>query len=999
VKGIHLTDLYRAYRKAKSDAYFEKGHFHSLAFATYEENLEDNLNRLLGRLNQDASWALDQKFLGGYAYVPKAVESPKPSEGREIHFATLDPIEDWRRSWAVNGKRFEASFRPIICPTVDYQVVSALWIVKIGHKYDEKLDRSLVYAHRLKRVGSNGRVNEDSYQLYAPYFSGYRAWRSKGLEAIRGALDAGQSVIAVTMDIQSFYHSVSPKFLLRKSFLEANGIELSPEEIEFTSAFIQSMLMWYATTPEYLRRSDGALPVGLSASRLISNVLLAEFDRIVAEHKETIHYGRYADDIFLVVKSDASLRSGHDFIRWVRKQFDRYLVLDGQGNDVGLRLRLPYAKDSDIIFSSKKQKIFFLSGDHGLDLIGQIEEQIKRQSSEYRLLPELPETENEMLSLALLATPDARLQADALRKAEAVSLRRLGFSFLLGDFESYARDLDYRDPEWTAARLRFYGIVERYVLTPSGFFDYFVYVVRVFGLMVSCRDLESARKLLGSLERVARVLLETTTAGKEHLRQFQKACASYYRGFLHVALESATMQGFVVSRDYLKLIDNLSSLALLQVDQARVPELIRSLLLSDLGRRPYQEYWYTENVPHERQPSLPHVGWIKRILVTVRTFRAAAKKELVRPYWPAVVFPTRPPAVWQISLSVPAALSESGGIQKLLHAVRGGFVDSTMRDYCFIGSDEQGRRVISIPNDGEAVIGIAVPSFGTTESQWLAAVRGAPDHSLRRYIGLRRLVNEVMSSKSNVDYIVFPELSIPYWWALDISARLARNGISLIAGIEHHGRGVEYRNDVLISLVTNYYGRRSNLCFIQPKIALSHDEARNVKDEGKKFFAAALIDERRPIYQHGNIAFGVLICSDLTTIQNRAHFQGAIDALFVVEWNRDIDTFAFLVESAAHDLHAAIVQVNNRTYGDSRVRMPFAEAYRRDVVKVKGGSADFFVCCDIDLAALREFQSKPIRIRKPEKKRRKVDLFKPTPIGFKISKFRSFSKKGRRLDH
>lgn len=987
MEGITLSDLYRAYRKAKSDAYFERGHFHSLAFSAYESNLDANLRELLRRLKEGPSWAFDLKFIGGYTYVPKGIELPKRAEGREIHFATLDPIEDWRRSCAANGKRIEASFRPVIRPTVDYQVISALWIVKVGHKYDEKLDRTLVYAHRIKRVGASGRVNQDSYQLFAPYFSGYRAWRSNGLKAIRSALDVGQSVVAVTMDVRHFYHSVSPRFLLRKGFLDVNGIELTEQESAFTETLIQSLLMWYGSTPEYLARSDGALPVGLSASRVISNVLLAEFDRLVARHPRTLHYGRYADDIFLVVQAEQSIRSGVDFIRWLRKEFDGYLVLDGHSNEAGLKLRLPYAKDSDIAFSSTKQKIFFLSGPHGLDLIGQIEEQIRKQSSEYRLLPELPENENEMLNLALLATPDARLEADALRKAEAVSLRRLGFSFLLGDFEAYARDLSHTDQGWRDARLRFYGIVERYVITPNGFFDYFAYIVRVFGLMVACRDIDSCKELMRWLDRVSDVLRETTTAGKEHALAFEKARASYYRGFLHAALESATLHDYELSAEFLQLVGQLARGAGSRITSSEVPGVVAALLLSDLGRRPYQEYWYTENRHQEQQPPLPNVGWIKRILVTVRAFRTTAKKALRKPYWPAVAFPTRPPAVWQLSLSIPRALAQPGGIEQLLHAVRGGYVNPDLRRYSFVRADEGGRRVISIPNESELVVRLAVPSYETTENQWLAAVKGVPDHSLPRYLALRRLVNQIMASTGNVDYVVFPELSLPYWWALDIAARLARNGTSFIAGIEHHGHGVEYRNDVLVSLVTNYYGRRSNVCFIQPKMALSHDEAESVKAAGKKFDPAQNADERRPVYVHGDVAFGVLICSDLTTIQNRAHFQGAVDALFVVEWNKDTETFGFLVESASHDLHAAIVQVNNRAYGDSRVRMPFAEGYRRDVVKVKGGTSDFFVCCSLDVAELRRFQSKPSRVSKPVP-RKKGEPFKPMPIGYVMSEFR-----------
>lgn len=1009
MRWVEIGDLYVAYRKAKADAYFDRGHFHSIAYADYEADLERNLNRLLGRIHRNDEWSRSRNFIGRYSYLPKSVEFPKSGGGRDIHFATLNPIEDWSasfRGWRVSAKKPNAllgsSYRPIIVPTVDFQILSALWVMRVGCVYDASIDRNLAYAHRIKRVGKGGRVNEESYQLFEPYFSGYRSWRSKGLGSIKDALNRNIPVIAITMDIESFYHRVSPKFLLNKTFLSRLGIDLSGQFVEFTRLIIESLETWYRQTPEFSRRTDGALPVGLSASRVISNVVLAEFDRVVAAMDQTIHYGRYADDIFLVVRADEDIRSGEEFIQWLRKLLDPYLVLADKGaGTTGLRLKLPYASDSDLVFSAKKQKIFFLSGDHGLDLVGQVEEQIKKQSSEYRLLPEIPEHESEMISLALLATPDARLEADALRKAEAVSLRRLGFAFLLGDFEAYARDLDCREKKWMEVRGRFYGIVNRYLVTPVGFFDYFNYIVRVFGLMVVCRDFDKAREFILNMESVIRVLYETTDSGSKWAGAFRKAQESYYRGFLQALLESATVGRFSLSKSFLDLVLETSRKASLKMpEESRVRDLVKRFLLSDLGRRPYQEYWYVENKRHVRQPPLPKSFSVKRMLARVREFRRKARKQnLHAPYWPAVAFPTRPPLPWQLSLSVPRALEEPGGLEQMIRATRGGYVNPAYPDFSFVGKDECGRLVWSVPAERDQSIYIAVPSVAVTDAQWDCAIEGAPDHSLSRYLSLRKLINQMMVSSSNITYVVFPELSVPYHWALDIASRLGRAGISLIAGLENRGRGDEYKNDVLVSLATDFYGRKGNLCLIQSKIELSHEEAGLVAGKGKAFAAPASSDElsrRRPVYAHGGMSFGVLVCSDLTSIQNRSHFQGAVDALFVVEWNKDVETFGFLVESASHDLHAAVLQVNNRRFGDSRLRVPFAKPYMRDVVKIKGGDSDFFVFCSIDPQQLRDFQSLK---QKPGKKRTEgveppSKVFKPVPIGYRMADLRKKSSNG-----
>ena len=134
-----------------------------------------------------------------------------------------------------------------------------------------------------------------------------------------------------------------------------------------------------------------------------------------------------------------------------------------------------------------------------------------------------------------------------------------------------------------------------------------------------------------------------------------------------------------------------------------------------------------------------------------------------------------------------------------------------------------------------------------------------------------------------------------------------------------------------------------------------------------------MIWEKPPIIQHGDFRFALLICSELTNIRYRADLRGKVDALFVPEWNPDTETFNALVESAALDMHAYIIQCNDRQYGDSRIRAPFKDSWKRDVLRVKGGVTDYCVIGEIDVQSLRQFQSSHRSSDKP---------FKPVPDGF-----------------
>jgi hypothetical protein len=182
------------------------------------------------------------------------------------------------------------------------------------------------------------------------------------------------------------------------------------------------------------------------------------------------------------------------------------------------------------------------------------------------------------------------------------------------------------------------------------------------------------------------------------------------------------------------------------------------------------------------------------------------------------------------------------------------------------------------------------------------------------------------------------------------------------------------RNDCLVSLVTNWPGYASHVVRLQPKFLPAHAEKGALAKMRLRLFSPSGLLAKPTLYVHGGFCFSILICSDLTNISHRETLRGQIDALFILEWNKDVNTFSSLVEATSPDLHSFVAQVNNRLYGDSRVRCPSTADYSRDVIQVKGGDTDFYVIGTIDYQALRR-----------EQRSRIPSWFKPTPIGFKMS--------------
>lgn len=983
---IELSDLYLAYKKAKSDAFFESIHFDALAFSRYEERLHKNLVTLQKGLAAGSWWRDVSKF-GGFLFAPKSMSKPDGPFERPLHFSTLDPSEDWRSSCKNAEIRPRAEFRLVMSASVDYQIVSALWILKVGHIFEGTLNKELSYGNRLRRHSSwrdplgEGSINRDSLGLFAPYFSAYQAWKEKGLAAIRAAASAGKTVIAATMDARRYYHNVSPEFLLRPDYLNAINVRLTDEQVAFTRLFIDSLNDWYKTTPDYADRPEGALPVGLSASKLIANVALSEFDRRMQQSLKPEYYGRYVDDIFVVVEALPGITSSTDFFTWMCEKFGNGLRFDAANSVTSYSP--PYLSDSRVDFSQDKQKVFRVSGDFGLDLVGQIEQQIRRRSSEYRLLPVLPESTEGMLVRALLTSSDASLEADALRKADAVSIRRLGFAMLLGDVEAHARDLN--PASWRKTRNVFYGIVERYVITPSGIFDYFNYIVRVIGLAVSCGDMARAESIVDKFGSTVRLIEETVVYDSE---KFERMVQLYARNLFQVSLQSSTVQGFKFSTSFIRLMKKIKAISQIQTPNAsRTPlkDASQKLLFADMGRRPYKELWISH--PSTRSPRSPRpptdlASQRELRLGGLRRFTEIADRDYRKIYWPGVAFATRPLTAQEITTVAPGLLQSSVLLRSALFALRGARTKGRGVPSMVAVKERPSQVLISVPKKATDVVRIAIVSYLTEQADWESALIGRPNRTLERYKRFNGIINSILSSRTTVDYVVFPEASVPRKWASSAASKLARNGVSFLAGLENEAPSGPYYNDALVSLQTNWPGYGTALSYIQPKMHPAHEERKALAAVGRALRPVDL-PRARPIYKHGSHFFGVLICSDLTNIDNRRSFQGHVDTLLALEWNKDINSFSSLVEAAAQDLHAYVVQVNSRQYGDSRVRAPAIESFNRDVVQVRGGDDDYFVIAPLDVSGIKVFHQLGGKSRKGAAK-----YWKPLPIGFEISKER-----------
>jgi len=1055
---LSIEDLLVAYRKAKADCFFESCFPTAIKFAEYEQDLLENLNKLLQKLQSNSGLGEIDDLLGDCRLVPKKLGFKETEGKKKGHTHFSDPNRAFEHLHSTN--ELIPEFRIVGDFPVDTHIISALWINMIGHKFDACLDDKQVYGARLKRVRNEDELDKKSQKLFhitaigsfPPYFNKYQQWRNDGLKAIRSELEQERPVIAVSLDLKSYYHLIDPSFISTEEFQKEIGLnndkKLTEKEADFTKQLAHLLSLWSDKASLFAKdlqgtkkiAINGGLVIGLTASRIIANVLLHKWDRLIKEKITPIHYGRYVDDMFLVMHDPGSnvINDTSSFMTFLKERLGGTVLTHRlvKKKDIWtINLEHAYQKKSKIQLQGDKQKLFILDGQAGCDLLDSIEKEIRSLSSEYRLMPAPDQLEHTTAAKVLSAAGSVGDSADTLRRADGLTIRRLSWSLQLRHVETLAHDLPVY--EWKKEREEFYDFAHNHVLRADKIFEQYQYIPRLLGFSINLEDWYQAesivRKSLKALDDLSKqVKSEMVINGVEcHVTPdiwsyvkgsltwtFIDAAARYYP--IHLLnrdkptgkvrkLEEMFISGLVGELQSFKYFFRFI------FDIEDFHEKAPLLAKADLAKTPYKNLFKTISSDVVKGYSL---SFKKRDVLVMHTFNSCnllswndlqtfLKKSQARRLgkdkkWKCVfepilpfLFPTRPYNPEEITELVPACIDSSKLWAKYVRALRGVWVNPTLLESTDKIKDTSQNeiklptKIIGNGNKKVTKVTVAISNLATEDKCWAATACNKPLLSLERYKRLSDLVNQTIQLKPRPQYLLLPEVSLPLKWVSSISNRLQNSGINLIASTEyrHIGENDVYSEACLI-LNDSRLGYESTVRVWQPKLEPAVGEDKNlISKYGKKWFdfEKAGFPMQKPVYNHNGFCFGVMICSELLNSKARIEFQGEVDALLVLAWNKDLETFSALIEASALDIHAYIVLVNNRNYGDSRVRSPAKELFNRDVVRLRGGENDYCVVVELDIEKLRAFQSRSKRWTEDS------DPFKTTPEGFEISSKRKYS--------
>lgn len=1012
--NVSMSDLVTAYRKAKVDLFYSSNP-RRRDILVYEEDLQENLSELRYRVNNDNNaWFGSRDFVGGHTFAPKRIFDIPPSQSGVWSNPTLSWADRMQRS----EKRAQAEFRLMSNCGLHMHVLSTLWMLQVGTFLDHSLSASS-RGNRLRR-GPDGGVNRLGSGSFLPYSSAYKKWRDDGISAMANALREGKVILAATADVTEFYHQLDPSFLLEADFIsDVLGVELNDHQRDLNRLFVYALNSWAQFVVRETGLARGGIPVGLPASAVVANLALAELDEVM-DRVDSLYYGRYVDDILLVVEAGDGLHQPRELWPWLMGRSGGTLTVSESPKDdrrgPSVRFSSVYLEKSRIIFDNSKNKSFHLSGASGISVIDSIRSTINERSSEWRSIGLLPEISGGMSQVVVGVLGAGGEAVTTLRDADVVSTRKHKLSLILRELALYERNLPAE--QWADRRIDFYRTTSHYILSLPAFFDLSAHLPRLVSIAAASADVFSLEmlttalaRLIGDIEQTCEVSTGSSVGSTSN---------QPYDG------RASRLSEFVLDRwtaDILELVvDELTSAwsSRMRADdldtilaplrslrgwddekRPRVQTMRRrylEMMKRDLAYRPYRWTIFSQMELDDVAPAQvtglpidPALADGANLLVSeLRARRGRTRRglRLSGAENAGIVFATRPPTLMELSEQLPSrnldmyGVAEQSVVSRILHSLRGQFRTPTIS----VRTLGDWPTVVEVPTHRYAhQLRIGLAMLGVSEADATLSALGNPNLTLKRLDNIRVLVDAAASHRGKPNYLVLPELALPSAWFPDLARGLRRSGISLIAGIEHQPTkdgGVE--NQVWAALQIDGPGLQYSL--------YRQDKQRPARPEKKLLDPLGLTLKPRqpwarpPVISHGDFRFAILICSEMTNIDYRAHLRGSLDALIVPEWNTDIHWFEALVESAALDLHAYVAQANTLGFGDTRLRAPMKDSFNRDVVRLRGGTHDYFVMGDMDIDWLRRFQTAEIDPSSstgigdpPDGKH-----LKPLPDGFRI---------------
>lgn len=978
---------------------------------TINQNIDFKFNKLLKELNNfdENSDFFKQLFDSiNVNFFPKKIHNPDKDE-----------------NFITNKKQFGSyeleRVTAFIDMPIEFHIISVLWINKFGYKFDAELLKECKGNRLLLNKEKSGVINNSS--LFKPYFTQYQKWRDDSIIIAQNLLNDEKNALFINLDIKDYFHScridLNKYFKIDSETPNSLNCILRKVHILYSNLIAKKHKYPNDFSDELDNRS--LLPIGLLSSYVIANNYMNDFDKIITNKFKPAYYGRYVDDI-LIVLSEPNIdnysnntyeKYSFDFEAYKSNilkdknisvedfklsKVDKYLLQTlyplfkvFPGNDSKNIIKID--QYDNLVCQSQKTLMYYFDYEESDLVIDKLKQELDFKSSEFKDLPD----DNDGL----------------------------------GDFDKNAYYLNYTDSDGKVRTLKDYK-ENRYGLT--------VYLTnKILGATkhkqsVSDEEIQKFLKLFNGQniiefyrlwEKIFTYLLVNNKPAEyvdfyfrcvEEIQKIRLQKDSFIGTEIKEIYVINTLIRFldishelVLSLHPKFLKQNKKVLKNFEYRSNKIQADYLNYFFNEITRP--DSFWSTRyrktNMMRHHYVSIPLLNYTKESYTSsINLLSLNFKVEEYTIDNELIINSPRPIKFWECTISQlftdlknQTENLESDRLNiadyyenqhfldksfnRFENANRKHMSSDTFEDsidnykdkfYKVIKQTEKNDTLLEIhTNSDERNLNpkIGVANTFVSEKNIIDGLRNRPNISNYRYQTLVKFLKE--TRRNNASIVAFPEFFIP----IEIFSSLVRysekNQSLLISGLEHITVNNYSFNFIATVLPLEINGYKDATIVFRLKNHYAPIEEELIK--GNHYLVPKPVQNRYHIFKWKNIYFSVFYCFELANIAHRSLLRSKIDLLFAIEYNQDTNYFSNLVESIIRDIHCYVVQVNSSHFGDTRISQP-TKSYNIDIVKLKGGENNVTVLGSIDIDKLREFQRKKYSLTRTDK------TFKPLPPDF-----------------
>lgn len=976
------------YRKLKSYVYYDNFSLllrQQLAEFESNENFDKKLDDLVLYLNDPVahnSYFKDLLSSIDYEIAPKKFDRPKSNSDFIItNNFTSESYDILKVNYFFKGD-------------IELHLISILWILEEGYTLHKDYCKDN-FAYFLELDSENGKV-VDGLRLFKPYFDQYQKWRDKGIDLAKNILDNDTDVVILSLDIKEYYYNIHFTLDLRDKLerkirerLNTKTILLTPIIFEINDAYIKKF-------PDK-QKSQGVLPIGLLSSGILANWFLKDFDTKIKDELSPAYYGRYVDDIQIVL-SNTKISNEFDRTKFnspLESFIDKFFVSRNIFNsnikertkkDLEFQVSYNYSNNLNIEIQKEKIAVYSFESKESRAVLDMFKKKIEQNSSAFWFLPNEDNISDDFDESVYELTYSDTI--NKLRSVIDIKQSKYGASiFLAKKIKVSLLSENSKDEKTTEQILTFFkGIVN---LEFSSIWE------KVLTYFVITNDKEAFWQFYKeTITTISKIKKGNTTylnskdidKIKEYLEKYLMNCCamslSLNLSFIDESWWKSKCSNCNISLSINNYYNTLEKLKrqyiysnLLRNSFVVVP-LLNYLKISNKDKINFINYNYlrsldifSDNYSDNFNYDIHKLKYAPRFIYFYEFNINKYLQELILV------------SAKQDSTSIEIQAFQKDFDQPLYNESFNDFFEvnykirnehtygqlnsvdihkNNLKSSYFILENGQrscdnklGYNKLTIPNSIKLVndFKIAVANVKVNLDNIDKSLFKIPDTSKDRRRELIDILNDAEKVKSDV--LILPEVSVPYRWLPMIADESRRKQRLIIVGLEHIRINNVCYNLLATCLPFEQNGIKDVVINFRLKNHYSPGETKLILKKGKVIPTPVI--SLYNLFVWKGVNFANYNCYELANINHRSLFKSKVDLLFASEYNSDVNYFSNIVETVSRDIHCYFVQVNSSDFGDSRITAP-KRTEEKDILKLKGGENNVVLLGKINISKLRDFQ-------------------------------------------